>query len=90
MNDQAPLCPGLAGRRLADWCDEEGPEGYRRAIREAAGEDRDRRIWQPSKHAEAVRSEEFLNSKIEYMHYNPVRARQSVVVHACLAQTAAL
>jgi len=64
----------FTGRELANWCDQHGPEAFRRATREDAGEDRDRRIWQPSKHPEAVRSEEFLNTKIGYMHQNPVRA----------------
>lgn len=64
----------FTGRSLADWCDSRGPEAFRRAIREAATADRNRRVRQPSKHPEAICSEQFLVTKVAYLHNNPVRA----------------
>lgn len=64
----------FTGRRLADLCDTHYPQAFKAAIREEATADRSRRVWQPSKHAEATRSEEFLTAKVNYVHNNPVRA----------------
>jgi len=64
----------FTGRALADWCDTQSTDVFRRALREGACADRDRRLWQPSKHPELIRSHTFLDTKVNYLHYNPVRA----------------
>jgi REP element-mobilizing transposase RayT len=63
----------FAGRSLADFCDSHAPTCIRAAIHEAAGDDRDRRIWQPSRHPEALTSEPFWRQKLDYLHDNPCR-----------------
>lgn len=64
----------FTGRNLADWCDKHAPEAFRRVLREEAPDDRTRRLWQPSRHPESVYSNEFMNTKVDYVHSNPVRA----------------
>ena len=64
----------FTGHALANWCDTEGAVAFRRAIRENATGDRDRRLWQPSRHPEMIFSNAFLETKVNYLHDNPVRA----------------
>jgi putative transposase len=63
----------FTGRELADHCDHRSPECLRTYIRKASGDDRDRRIWQASRHPEAITTEPFWQQKIDYLHANPVR-----------------
>ena len=64
----------FTGRALADYCDRSGPPAFKLAIRDEATADRNRRVWQPSKHPEIVYSDHFLTTKVTYLHNNPVRA----------------
>jgi len=64
----------FTGRGLADYCDRSGPSAFKLALRDEATADRNRRVWQPSKHPEIVYSEKFLTTKVTYLHNNPVRA----------------
>ena len=63
----------FTGRQLADYCERELPWYYTVIMRQNSGEDRDRRFWHPTIHAEAVISEKFLQQKVDYLHDNPVR-----------------
>jgi putative transposase len=49
-------------------------------FRDAAGEDRDRRVWQPTRHAEAIETERFWQQKFDYVHENP--CRKGLVIRA--------
>ena len=42
-------------------------------LRAQAVADRERRFWQPSRHAEAIINEGFWRQKIDYLHDNPRR-----------------
>ena len=33
------------------------------------------KVWQTGFHAEEIRTQKFLEQKIDYIHYNPVKAR---------------
>ncbi|MBI1321265.1 MAG: hypothetical protein GC168_20255 [Candidatus Hydrogenedens sp.] len=63
----------FTGRALADFCAERMPPLFSRIFEEAAGEDRLRRFWQPSRHPVSIESERFWEQKLEYMHANPCR-----------------
>ena len=60
------------GRQLSDYCTEHLPV-FDRILREAAGPDRKRQFWQPSRHPEAIYSQRFWRQKIDYLHENPCR-----------------
>ena len=70
----------FTGRALADLCQTAMPECFSRALVESAGVDRNRRVWQPSRHPVAVTSEAFYRQKLDYLHDNPVR--KGLVVRA--------
>jgi len=61
------------GRALADYCANHQPRVFIEALREAAGADRLRRFWQPTRHPIAIRSARFWQQKLDYIHGNPVR-----------------
>lgn len=63
----------FTGRKLADYCDQHLPACFRKVIRDAASDDRNRQIWQPSRHPEQIESERFWRQKIDYLHENPCR-----------------
>ncbi len=63
----------FTGRQLADHCDARFPPAYGETFRRRAGEDRQRRVWQPTQHPEAIVSEKFWAQKVNYIHQNPVR-----------------
>jgi REP element-mobilizing transposase RayT len=63
----------FTGRRLCDYCEEHMPNPYKTSFRASAGNDRERRFWQASRHAEQIESEAFWRSKVEYIHDNPCR-----------------
>lgn len=63
----------FTGRQLADYCDAHFSAVFGEAFRLAAGEDRLRRVWQPTQHPEGIVSEQFWQQKANYIHENPVR-----------------
>ena len=63
----------FTGRQLADYCDAHLSPVFGEAFRSAAGEDRQRRVWQPTQHPEGIVSEQFWQQKVNYIHENPVR-----------------
>jgi putative transposase len=63
----------FTGRQLADYCDAQLLPVFGDKFRRAAGEDRQRRIWQPTQHPEGIVSEKFWQQKVNYIHENPVR-----------------
>ena len=63
----------FTGRQLADYCDAHCSPVFGKTFRYTAGEDRRRRVWQPTQHPEGIVSEQFWQQKVNYIHENPVR-----------------
>ncbi len=63
----------FTGRRLAEFCGAAMPPCYAAALAAAAGDDRQHRFWQPSRHPEAITSVGFHQQKRAYLHDNPRR-----------------
>ena len=63
----------FTGRQLADFCQRRMPPCFAETLRQAAGGDRDRRFWQPTRHPEQLETEPFWKAKIDYLHDNPCR-----------------
>jgi len=63
----------FTGRQLADYCTQQFPPFYTEVLRIHAGEDRQRRFWQPTQHPVGLFSPDFLQQKVEYIHGNPCR-----------------
>jgi putative transposase len=63
----------FTGRQLADTCEAHFSPIFSEVFRKAAGEDRQRRVWQPTQHPEGIISEQFWQQKVNYIHENPVR-----------------
>jgi len=58
---------------MSDYCAKAAPPCFVEALRQAAGEDRERRFWQPTRHPEVIESEPFWRQKFDYLHDNPRR-----------------
>jgi REP element-mobilizing transposase RayT len=73
------LIPTLAdfrkytGHQLSDYCISHGPPCFLDTIRAKATIDRERRFWQPSRHAVAIERESVWQQKLDYLHENPCR-----------------
>src|SRR5262249_12049086 len=63
----------FTGRQLADHVPGHFPACFSDVLRRAAGNDRERRLWQPSRHPEQIETEQFWQIKIDYLHANPMR-----------------
>ncbi len=70
----------FTGRQLCDFCDQNMPACFSETFRKAAGDDRQRRFWQPSRHPEQIETESFWRTKFDYLHENP--CRKGLVVRA--------
>ena len=58
---------------MADYCAGHQPSVLIQALREAAGAERQRPSWQPTRHPIAIRGARFRQQKLDYSHGNPVR-----------------
>jgi REP element-mobilizing transposase RayT len=63
----------FTGRRLADFCAQHMPACFQSVLIERAGSDRERRLWQPTRHPVQIETEDFWQTKTDYLHQNPVR-----------------
>jgi REP element-mobilizing transposase RayT len=63
----------FTGRRLADLCGQYMPACFQNVLAERAGDDRERRLWQPTRHPIQIETEDFWQVKIDYLHNNPLR-----------------
>jgi len=61
------------GHHLTDYCEERMPPAFGEALRTTRRTDRERQFWQQSRHPEAIYSEKFWRTKIDYLHDNPRR-----------------
>ena len=69
----------FTGRELAMFCKETMPSCFASTLAASAGDDREHRFWQPTRHAESITSEKFHNQKRDYLHDNP--RRKGLVLH---------
>jgi len=63
----------FTGRQLSDFAGQHFPKCFAETLRQQATADRERRLWQPSRHPEAIQSEPFWQQKVDYLHDNPRR-----------------
>ncbi len=63
----------FTGKQLADFCADHMPKCFSDVFRERAGDDRERRFWQSTRHAEQIETERFWRQKIDYLRANPCR-----------------
>jgi REP element-mobilizing transposase RayT len=63
----------FTGRQLSDFCGKHAPPCFSAVLRANAGEDRERRFWQATRHPELIDSERFWKQKADYLHDNPCR-----------------
>ena len=63
----------FTGRNLVDYVRNHGPPCFQAVLKDAAGEDRQHRCWQPTRHPEAITTEPFWRQKLDYLHLNPCR-----------------
>ena len=63
----------FTGRQLLDYSAQHLPKCFTDEFRKQAGEDRQRRFWQPTQHPVGIFSAAFWQQKMDYLHYNPCR-----------------
>lgn len=70
----------FTGRQLLDHCARHMPACFSQVFEKHAGGDRERKLWQSSRHPEAILTEDFWSQKLDYLHDNP--RRKGLVVRA--------
>jgi putative transposase len=63
----------FTGHELCNLIDERYPNCFRQTIRNQPAADRDRQLWQSSRHPEQIETQPFWKAKLDYTHLNPVR-----------------
>lgn len=63
----------FTGRQLLDYSAQHLPKCFTEEFHRYAGEDRQRRFWQPTQHPIGIFSEDFWKQKMDYLHHNPCR-----------------
>lgn len=63
----------FTGRQLLDYSAQHLPKSFTEEFHKQAGEDRQRRFWQSTRHPVGIYTESFWKQKIDYVHYNPCR-----------------
>ena len=63
----------FTGRNLVDYCDKHLPYSYTQTFKRLAGEDRERRFWQETRHPVGIFTQKFWKQKMDYLHMNPIR-----------------
>jgi len=63
----------FTGRQLLDYSAQHLPKCFTEEFHRHAGEDRQRRFWQPTQHPVGIFSEGFWKQKMDYLHHNPCR-----------------
>jgi putative transposase len=61
------------GGQLIDYCRSRAPGCFSATVRNAAGRDREHRLWQDDIHPEAIYTRAFWQQKFDYLHENPCR-----------------
>ncbi len=63
----------FTGRQLANYSEKHLPAAFAQAMKTTKRTDRVRQFWQQSKHPVAIWTAEFWQTKVQYIHDNPVR-----------------
>jgi len=63
----------FTGRQLADYSEKHLPAAFAQVMKGTGRSDRARQFWQQSKHAVAISTADFWQTKLGYIHENPVR-----------------
>ena len=63
----------FTGRSLSDFCETHLPRCFSETLNAAAGADRERRFWQPTRHPEVIETPGFYMQKSSYLLENPCR-----------------
>lgn len=63
----------FTGRQLLDYSATHLPRCFTDQFHKHAGEDRQRRFWQPTQHPVGIYSDGFWKQKMDYLHHNPCR-----------------
>jgi len=63
----------FTGRQLLDYSAQRLPKTFVDVFHSHAGEDRQRRFWQPTQHPVGIFSGKVRKQKMDYLHYNPCR-----------------
>ena len=63
----------FTGRQLLDYSAKHLPKCFTEEFHKHAGNDRDRRFWQPTHHPVGIVSDKFWKQKMDYLHHNPCR-----------------
>jgi hypothetical protein len=63
----------FTGWQLADFCQVHLPRSFTEVFQQKAGDDRERRFWQPTRHPVQIETEPFWQAKLDYLHANPCR-----------------
>jgi len=63
----------FTGRQLLDYSAQHLPKRFADVFQQQAGNDRQRRFWQPTQHPVGIFSERFWKQKMDYLHHNPCR-----------------
>ncbi len=61
------------GKMLANYCEQRMPAAFAHVLRQTGRADRERQFWQQSRHPEAIYTQEFWHTKLDYLHDNPRR-----------------
>ena len=61
------------GRQLLDYSLSHAPPAFTEVFRKQAGDDRERRFWEPTRHPVQIETEKFWQMKLDYLHANPCR-----------------
>jgi hypothetical protein len=63
----------FTGRQLLDYSAKHLPKCFGAIFQAHAGQDRERRFWQPTQHPVGIVSDRFWKQKMDYLHDNPCR-----------------
>jgi hypothetical protein len=63
----------FTGRQLADYCQQHFPRCFTEVLHQREGTDRERRLWEPTRHLVQIETQGFWEAKIDYLHANPCR-----------------
>ncbi len=61
------------GKMLANYCEQRMPAAFAHVLHQTGRSDRERQFWQQSRHPEAIYTQEFWHTKLNYLHDNPRR-----------------
>ena len=73
LNQTITAMRQCTGRQLANFCHQKMPAVYGQVIGSPRRQDRANQFWQQSKHPVAIWSEDFWQTKFDYLHDNPRR-----------------